>query len=391
MISYEMQLDTTPVIYRCPQYDPQGKFEGIRAICYEGVSVNGTQVKVFAYIAYPKTNLPTAPAVVLVHGGGCHPDCAWIHEWTSRGYIVIAPDTTGYFPTQHHTHFCEADRGVWEHKLPDDLSSATDMVASDNSGMLDVTFPQEQRWIYQAVGNVILAHNILRADAMVNCAKIGIAGISWGGVITSLTIGFDDRFAFAIPIYGSAYLSKGLSEICCNFQLAGNEDWYAERYYEKLAIPVMWLCWNDDSCFSVNSNMESHQATKNKNPNTVLSIRHQMYHSHTHALQCPESYWFAEQIVNGRQISRPECKKQGGQIVFDKPQECVRVRLFYIAETPCYVEREKYGIYGHFMKQDWRIVEIPAEVNKFPVPKDMLFGYTEFTLSNGIVLCCWQL
>ncbi len=54
-------------------------------------------------------------------------------------------------------------------------------------------------WMYHAVGQTILAANALRADSRVAADKVGVTGISWGGVISSITIGWDNRFAFAVP------------------------------------------------------------------------------------------------------------------------------------------------------------------------------------------------
>ncbi len=37
--------------------------------------------------------------------------------------------------------------------------------------------------------------------------KIGVMGISWGGVIISTIIGIDDRLVFAVPVYGCGGLA----------------------------------------------------------------------------------------------------------------------------------------------------------------------------------------
>ena len=34
--------------------------------------------------------------------------------------------------------------------------------------------------------------------------------------------------------------------------------WFAEKNFNKVNMPVMWLCWNDDCCFSINSNSKSY-------------------------------------------------------------------------------------------------------------------------------------
>ena len=385
-ISYKKQLGTYPEVKYCPQYDPSGYGE-IRALCFDGVPFNGKKTKVFAYMGLPGKITEPAPAVVLVHGGGCHPDCEWIRKWTALGYIALAPETTGYFPAEPHTSFCESRRGLWRHLVPGDLAEDGYTAPPDNSGMKDTGIDPENRWMYHAVSQVILAHNILLKDERVDHDKIGISGISWGGVITSAAIGTDRRFAFAVPIYGSAFLAEGLSRIDEPFRLAENREWLAENRYDGLKMPIMWLCWNDDCCFSINSNSDSYIATAKHGAKTVLSMRHLMYHSHTNAYNCAESYWFADRILNGKEIPKIDCCLTAGRLSFECSEKGAEIRLFYIAGKMEYTERVKYGIKNCFMKQDWEIVNIEPDAKSIELPQNAGGFYLEFKLPDGIVLC----
>lgn len=132
--------------------------------------------------------------------------------------------------------------------------------------------------MYHAVGQSILAGNILRADARVDSEKVGITGVSWGGVITSVTIGYDTRFAFAIPVYGSGYLDKAKSWMKDNFSSAATKAlWLAQERFSNVDMPILWLCWNDDNCFSINSNSKSYLDTVQKNSETRISMIPLMY------------------------------------------------------------------------------------------------------------------
>ena len=176
---FKEQFSIFPQLTYCPQYDP-AKYEEIQAFYFEGMPLGDEKTRVFAYMGLPRNRKWPAPAVVLVHGGGCHPDCEWIRQWTERGYIALAMDTTGYFPAKEHTSFCEADRGEWQHALPEDIKTAGYTVSPDNSEMKDIHVPLKDRWMYHAVSQVILAHNILLSDSRVDADRIGISGISWG-------------------------------------------------------------------------------------------------------------------------------------------------------------------------------------------------------------------
>ena len=38
--------------------------------------------------------------------------------------------------------------------------------------------------------------------------QVGLMGVSWGGIISSIVLGIDQRFAFTIPVYGCGYLNE---------------------------------------------------------------------------------------------------------------------------------------------------------------------------------------
>lgn len=385
-ISYEKQFGIYPTAEFCPQYDPDG-YSRIKAFAFAGVPLNGTDTKVFAFIGIPENCRFPAPAVILVHGGGCHPDCEWMNKWIDCGYIALAMDTTGYFPAKEHTAFSEGNRGEWARKIPQGIASEGFSVSPDNSGMNDINIPACDRWLYHAVSQVILAHNILLEDSRVDSDKIGISGISWGGVIVSAAIGIDRRFAFAVPVYGSAFLADGLSQIDKPFRLPENSDWLAEKNYDGLEMPVMWLCWNDDCCFSVNSNALSYAAVSESSPKSLLSMKHLMYHSHTNAYNCEEGYWFADRIINGKDVPAVSSVICNGELIIDISQPVSSIRLFYITGKMEYVKQIKYGIDNCFMKQEWQINNIKPSERKIKIPENAAEYYVEFTLDSGIVIC----
>lgn len=384
-ISYEKQFGIYPSAEYCPQFDPDG-YPRIKAFTFAGVPLNGTVTKVFAFIGVPEHCRFPAPAVILVHGGGCHPDCEWMNKWIDRGYIALAMDTTGYFPAKEHTAFSEGNRVEWVRKIPRGIVSEEFTVSPDNSGMNDINIPTENRWMYHAVSQVILCHNILRSYDYIDNNKIGICGISWGGVISSIAIGFDRRFAFAIPIYGSAFLSEGLSEIDKPFKTQENAGWLAEKYYGDIQIPILWQCWNDDACFSINSVSKSYQLTSKYCKNTRISIKHLMNHSHICVYSCEERYWFAGLVIKGEKIPKIDEKILNRKVFFKFTEEKIKVRLFYITEELTYTNRIKYGIENYFMKQEWLITEWGTNPKYGILPDNAIEYYFEYTLKNGIVL-----
>ncbi len=391
MISFDQFFNIVPKTESFPEYAAGSEhdginFEGIETIAYTGADYMNCHTKIFAHIGFPEKAEGPVPAVVLVHGGGGHPEDVWIKKWNSRGYAAISMDTTGFFPTKPIPNLYEDyDEGL-ERRLVAPFAEDGYTVGPNNSEMTDIALPVEQQWMYHAVSAVILAHNILRNDKRVDRDKIGICGISWGGVITSITIGYDTRFAFAVPIYGSGYLGCGLSDLNYAFKRPGVQDWFAEKRFSKVKIPVLWLCWNDDCCFSINSNSMSYLDTKDNNPNTRLSIIHEMNHSHRYGYTPEESYWFADAVLNGKEIPNIKVSYTANRVSYSCDAKIKAVRLFYIDEKMTYIHREKYGYNDSFMEQEWQILELDPEKDSAELPENAVGKYVEFTLENGIVL-----
>ena len=237
----EEYLQVLPKEKYIPAFDPKAStgWQGIKALWYEGAEYQGKPTKVFAYIGYPQLKPgEKAPAVVLVHGGGGHAYAHWIKLWNERGYAAIAMDTEGYFPARGWkgltgTEGEEKEKYVRE--LQDELENDKYTVGPYNDELAGMYKPVEEQWPYHAIVDTILAHNILRADECVDVTKIGICGVSWGSVIATLAIGYDTRYAFAIPIYGSAYLGHAVTAAVCGEEVSAEIPEEAYCYYFEFA------------------------------------------------------------------------------------------------------------------------------------------------------------
>lgn len=392
MISFDKFLDVNPRVEYFPELETTGErrgldISGIKVLSYDGADYKGQHTKIYAHLGYPENTEKKVPAVVLIHGGGGHPEDAWIKEWTNRGYAAIAMDTTGYFPTKPIPHLYEGYAEGLENKLVPPFSEEGYTVGPNNSALHDSDLPLEEQWMYHAISAVILAHNILRNDEKIDKDNIGVTGISWGGIITSLVIGYDTRFKFAIPIYGSGYLKDNLSGIC-NFMCSKKEAdiWFAEKNFNKVNMPVMWLCWNDDCCFSINSNSKSYLDTKDLNENTCLSILHRMGHSHIEGFTPKESYYFAEKILKGEKIPKVKAEYKDNKVYYSCSEDLKDVKLYYLKDKMKYEEIVKYGSKNTYMTEYWNILCLDPMEKEATLPENTAGKYVEFTLNNGIVL-----
>ena len=351
-----------------PQFEVGGMFDGIKAITYDGANIGDKKTKVFAYMGFPKDRNEKVPAVVLVHGGGGVAYVKWVKMWNDRGYAAIAMSTTGDFPKilsdeeRLKGSFEEGEANkLFQHGLYGIFLEEGYVDAPLNDEMQNSSAPLDEQWMYHAIHQVIYAHNILRADERVDSEKIGITGISWGGVITSLVIGYDNRFAFAIPVYGSGYMNEGLGYVCRKFDGEDTKKlWLAEKRFLKVKMPVLWQCWNSDMPFSINSNSHCYLDTVKNNADTRFSAVHEMKHSHEHGWVRKEAFLFADSVCKTAK-KLPDITKDG-EILNPDQVKIVSKRLFYITE------KLTYSIKGTETRttpdQQWHIADYNGEIPK---------------------------
>lgn len=387
-------LDVVPEVEYLPDYDPKSSATGtnewsnIKALTFDGANIGEDKTKVFAYIGYPENISEKSPAIVLVHGGMGHPFAEWIKLWTDRGYVAIAFENTGYFPTAAGKGLAgrETDpTSYWVYGLSGDFAEDGYVNAPTNSGMQDVKSDAEAQWMYHAVAQTILAHNILRNDPAVDSSRIGITGVSWGGTITSIAIGHDTRYDFAIPVYCAGYLEDSLGNMSTYFNTeACNTIWAAEDRFDKVNFPVLWLDWNNDFSCSIISTGRSYLATKDNNEKTSLSIIDNMQHSHSSAWNQNISYRFADWVTsNGAGLTQLETMPAGWffNVPFTAPADATSVsaKLYYITEEMTY--SVKSGESSLTIDQTWQTSECTVSGNTIScdVPDDAYSYYLEIT------------
>lgn len=341
-------------------------YENIKAITYDGLTVKSGKTKVFAYIGFPEnaSSDNPVPAIVLVHGGGGHPYLQWVKAWNDRGYAAIAMETTGYFPKQGTFCINESDNGNFAYGL----SSNSDFQESGYVDSLNRIFPTsyaeiENHWAIYGLTCVEYAHNVLRQDERVDNDKIGITGVSWGGVTTSLAIGYDTRYAFAIPVYGTAYLGGEMHSFA-NF---GNEYvhalWAAEDRLDNFKNPVMWWAYNDDNNFSVPAYVDSYIHSVRNNDKNVLVMLGNWSHSHGSVFYLEDNYSvvFADSVVKGtagyvRFEQSPSGREVNCNLNIPTGATVTGVTVYYITDEMSYSVFDKFdwGNSYTFLTQYWQ-------------------------------------
>ena len=167
-----------------------------RAIFFDALEYEGRATRAYALVSIPASASPETPVpgIVLVHGGGGSAFQEWVDLWAERGYAAISIAVEGQTDAREPR---EDGRGAWlrhEWAGPSRVGIYGDMAK-----------PLADQWMYHAVADTVMANSLLRSVPAVNAGKVGVMGISWGGVVTSTVIGIDSRFAFAIPTYGCGH------------------------------------------------------------------------------------------------------------------------------------------------------------------------------------------
>ncbi len=288
------KLTDPPRQFEAAQFDAA---DGIKPIFFEAIPWQGKPTRVFAWLGLPKEPQGKVPGIVLVHGGGGSAFKEWVKLWNDQGFAAISIAVEGQLEEREKNS--EARRPPWKRHAWG--GPARVGIFADDA------LPIKEQWMYHALADTVLANSLLRSLPNVDEEKIGLMGISWGGVITSTAIGVDPRFAFAIPTYGCGHLFD--SDNQWGRALGDNQMyrqvWDPMRHMQRVQLPVLWLSWPKDSHFPLDAQRASYQAGPDSR---MVAIIPGMGHSHQAGWRPPDSYAFAKSVV---EEGKPWCQFKG--------------------------------------------------------------------------------
>jgi dienelactone hydrolase len=263
---------TTPwdlaALSKAPNYKWSDRESPIRSLYYEGQPYKGKPTRVFAYYGSPATlnGREVAerrfPAVVLVHGGGGTAFKEWVQLWARRGYAAIAMDLAGCGPDRKRL----ADGGPGQDH-------------DDKFGTIDE--PVENQWTYHAVANVILAHSLVRSFEEVDAGRTAVTGISWGGYLTCIVAGLDNRFKAAVPVYGCGFLHENSTWLGEFAKMKPEQKdkwvrlWDPSMYIGLASMPVFFVNGTNDFAYPLDSYAKTYGLVKGgRNFRITVSMPH---------------------------------------------------------------------------------------------------------------------
>jgi dienelactone hydrolase len=249
-----------------PASSPGTKTGLVQEVWYEGEPFQGKPTRVFAYLGRPATGNGPFPGMVLVHGGGGKAFKDWATHWAQRGYVALAMDLSGNGPSG---------------PLPDGGPSQSDATKFRNFTEVEAG----DMWTYHAVAAVLRGHSLLAAQPEVDRGRIGITGISWGGYLTCIVAGIDDRLKVAVPVYGCGFLHE--NSVWKNGALAAMDAGSRERwvrlfdpshYLDGVNCPILFLNGSNDFAYPMDSYRKSYNRVRSYL--RTISVKLRLKHGH---------------------------------------------------------------------------------------------------------------
>lgn len=234
-VIYPEMLWDAPTFDYCADLDVDEscKNAGVKGLFFTSVTYKGLMTKVAAYIGFPANASATnkVPAMVLVHGAGGTAMPQWVKYWNDLGYAAIAIDTEGAEPIEGVTLSNPVHQA--RNRYSGGALDPNYTAGPYNMGQRDGNEDIENQWMYHASSAAIAANSLISSFDCVDENKLGITGISYGSIVTSVAISYDDRFDFAMPVYGGVTIDKSCSSFY-NLYYADKTEEYKEKYYQEM-------------------------------------------------------------------------------------------------------------------------------------------------------------
>lgn len=339
-------------LYKCPEYRVVNEDKGVKEIFYENEAYFGKKTEVFAYLGIPENVKLPVPAIVCVHGGGGKAFNAWVKLWNARGYAAIAMDLGG------------KDRDEKAHD-----KSGPDQTHEDK---FNPVLDWDNIWTNHALCAVIRAHSIIRSLPEVDPEKTGVTGISWGGYLTCCVSGIDNRFKFAVPVYGCGFLQDNSAADWMKIfaeMTPENKRWWHENcdpsvYLKNTVMPMLFVTGTNDFAYPLDSLRKSCLIARGR---VQTCIRLEMKHGHIDGWKPEEIGLYADSILkDGAPLpSIGALETAGNKAAAEFSSELpVKGYLLYTCDKGIWMERKWHQIEAD-IDNGKVIAGLPAKVTSF--------------------------
>jgi cephalosporin-C deacetylase-like acetyl esterase len=232
----------------------------IKEVFFPGRPQSGQATRIFGYYCYPDHFAPL-PALLIAHGGGGSADIKTALRWAGYGYAVLVIDLPGKGKQRRHSR-----------------STGPDMEVKN---LLNTADPANNYLIF-AVTAARNGIDFLAKQPEVDRNRIGMLGLSWGGVLTLLTNGQEPRLKAAVNVFGAGFIPEG----CTWQELFEAKTGREKQAWDKLLdpsnflasqrSPILFITGTNDHCYYLHTFQKSYGRVKaEKQYYLVPNLRHQ--------------------------------------------------------------------------------------------------------------------
>lgn len=345
-------LSDVPRSFSAEEYQTNG----VDVVFLEGLPYHGKPTKVFCYYGIPEHKPgEKVPGMVLVHGGGGSAFYRWVRFWNAKGYAAISIDTCGCVSgntlgSEQRKHFRHHDGGPagW-------------------GGFSQLDEKIEDQWLYHAVADVAIANSFLRSLDGVDPDRIGLTGVSWGGVISSIASSVDGRFKFVAPVYGCGAFLENSPMWEEHVARMGHEKvaewralWDPINYLASAKMPIHWLAGTNDRAFSLPALRDSYAVVPSKKS---LAVKVRLSHTHGKpSEEARELVAWADYHLKGIPLPRP-----------------VRAELNFTRDRDSSWTNRKWETVGAELADGGPVVQVPASASAYYLNTFAEDGFVEST------------
>ena len=253
----------------------------VEKVYYFSRPFTGAPTKIFGYYTYPTRRSGKLPAILLSHGGGGTASLERAVSWSKRGYAVLAIDLPGKGENRERSRSTGPDMDV-----PNLLLTRPD---------------PSYNYLVHAVAAARYGINYLSQRNEVDPERIGMIGLSWGGVITLLTNGQDKRLKAAVNVFGAGYIPEA-----CTWQDYFNgmsteemKTWDAcldpKNFLASQNAPILFITGTNDHCYYLPTFQKSYEEVRaEKNIYLIPNLKHKFMA----AAQFPALTWLDQKLKN---------------------------------------------------------------------------------------------
>lgn len=304
----------------------------VEEIYYSSRPYKGRPVKIFGYFCYPAKRTGKIPALLLSHGGGGTASLPRAEEWARRGYAVLAIDLPGKGENRRRSR-----------------STGPDMTVKN---LLRTQPELSYNYLVHAVAAARNGITYLTQRKEIDPQRIGMIGLSWGGVLTLLTNGQDKRLKAAVNVFGAGHIPEGctwedwFSSMSATDEALWDNNLDPKNFLATQHAPILFITGTNDHCYYLTTFQKSYlEAAGPKAFYLIPNLRHRFFSS----AQVPALAWLDQHLKWGGSfpvITLLSPTQEGEKIILPVSVEVSgkvkSVRLYYARGGPSQWTQKKW-------------------------------------------------